>query len=224
MLTSSRYTSLHLRLVWLRSGMALLTFLAVITAACAADMYPRQPGIRILKYSFDLVLGDQSDELTMKDTIAIEVLTDGVGGIDLDLCQVITAPRAPDRWNPCMVPPPHAPRGQQAPAFSPAPSSVGFGMTVTEVTIGDRVLQFRHQNDRLHINFAQPAKAGQKLTFTVSYHGKPAAGLFIGRNKYGDRVFFTDNWPNRARNWLATIDHIAVKAPKTITVTAPRKY
>lgn len=58
----------------------------------------------------------------------------------------------------------------------------------------------------------------------MNYHGKPATGLFIGKNKYGDRVFFTDNWPNKARNWLATIDHISVKAPKTIGVTAPRKY
>jgi aminopeptidase N len=97
-------------------------------------------------------------------------------------------------------------------------------MTVTAVTLGDKELEFRHQNDRLHIGFPQPTHAGQKLTLIVSYHGKPATGLFIGKNKYGDRVFFTDNWPNKARNWLATIDHISVKAAKTIRVTAPRKY
>jgi len=223
MLNSYGCTSLHLPFGLLRRGMALLTFLAMVTAACAADMYPRQPGIRILKYSFDVALGDESDELTVKDTVDVEVLTDGIASIDLDLCQLITAPQPADRLNPCLVPPPRVPRGQQAPA-SPAPTSVGFGMTVTVVTIGDKALEFRHQNDRLHISFPQPTKAGQKLTFSVSYHGKPATGLFIGKNKYGDRVFFTDNWPNRARNWLATIDQISVKAPKTISVTAPRKY
>ena len=87
-------------------------------------------------------------------------------------------------------------------------------------TAGDKQLEFHHQNDRLHISFPVPIHAGQKLTRVVSYHGNPATGLFIGGNKYGDRVFFTDNWPNKARTWLATIDHISVKAPKTISVTA----
>src|SRR5215472_13723266 len=97
-------------------------------------------------------------------------------------------------------------------------------MTVTAVAAGDKQLECRHENDRLGIILPQPTHAGQKLAITVSYHGKPARGLFIGKNKYGDRVFFTDNWPNKARNWLATIDHISVKAPKRISITAPRKY
>lgn len=223
MLNSWRSTSPRLRFRLQLFRTALLISLVTISAICAADRYPRQSGIRILKYSFDVVLGDESDELTVKDTVDVQVLTNGVTGIELDLCQLVTTPRAPDRLNPCLVPPPRVPRGQPAPP-TPPPTSVGFGMTVTAVTMGDKAIEFLHQNDRLHINFPQPTKAGQRLTFTVSYHGKPATGLFIGKNKYGDRVFFTDNWPNRARNWLATIDHISVKAPKTISVTAPRKY
>jgi len=185
-------------------------------------MYPRQPGIRILKYSFDVTLGDDSDELTVKATIDLRLLFDGIGGIDLDLCQLVTAPHSPDRLNPCLVPPPRPVRGEQSSAA--APGSVGFGMSVTSVTVDDKRLDFQHQNDRLHISFLQPTHAGQKIVLTMSYHGKPATGLFIGKNKYGDRVFFTDNWPNKAHNWLATIDHISVKAPKTISVTASRKY
>jgi aminopeptidase N len=199
--------------------------MAAVSVNSAADMYPRQPGIKILKYSFDVELGDESDELTVKDTIDVQLLADGVQGLDLDLCQLVTTPHGPDRLNPCLVPQPRAPRGEQAPpAPSAAPTSVGFGMTVTAVTAGDKQLEFHHENDRLHISFPVPIHAGQKLTIVVSYHGKPATGLFIGKNKHGDRVFFTDNWPNKARNWLATIDHISVKAPKTISVTAPRKY
>jgi len=34
-----------------------------------ADMYPRQPGIKILKYSFDVTLGDASDELVVNETV-----------------------------------------------------------------------------------------------------------------------------------------------------------
>ena len=97
-------------------------------------------------------------------------------------------------------------------------------MTVTEVVAGDRPLEFQHSHDRLHVVFPNPSRAGEHFTFTIRYHGVPAAGLFIGKNSFGDRVFFTDNWPNKARNWLATIDHISVKAPKTISVTAPRHY
>ena len=206
-----------------RHGMAILIVVAAFTAQCVADMYPRQPEIRILKYSFDVALGDESDQLTVRDTIGVQLSADGVAGVDLDLCQLVTTPRAPDRLNPCLVSPPRAPRGQPVSSAS-APTSIGFGMTVTAVAMDDKALEFRHENDRLHIRFPQPTKAGERLTFTVSYHGKPAAGLFIGKNKYGDRVFFTDNWPNKARNWLASIDHISVKAPKTISVTAPRKY
>jgi aminopeptidase N len=98
-------------------------------------------------------------------------------------------------------------------------------MTVTSINGADGIaLSFSHAKDRLHINFAAPSHAGDKLTFTVSYHGVPATGIFIGKNRYNDRGFFTDNWPNKAHNWLATIDHISVKAPKTIRVTAPSKY
>jgi len=207
-----------------RRAAVLLFASAFIRSECAADLYPRQPGVKILKYSFDVTLGDSSDELTVKDTIEIQLTAEAVRGLDLNLCQLLTTPHAPDRLNPCLVPQPRPSRGEQPAPAPPAPTSVGFGMTVATVTIGDKRLEFRHENDRLHISLPQPTHAGQKLAITVSYHGKPATGLFIGKNKYGDRVFFTDNWPNKARNWLATIDHISVKAAKTISVTAPRKY
>ncbi|MDX2057463.1 MAG: M1 family metallopeptidase, partial [Gemmatimonadales bacterium] len=48
--------------------------------------------------------------------------------------------------------------------------------------------------------------------------------LLIGRNKHGDRTFFSDNWPNRARHWLPTIDHPYDKATSEFIVTAPSHY
>jgi aminopeptidase N len=191
-----------------------------------ADTYPRQPGIKILRYAFDVTLGDSSDELIVKDSIDLEFLAAGVRGIDLDLCKLITRPPEADRFNPCLLPPPRAGRGAPPNAPAPAaPSSAGRGMTVTGVTTANgEALTFTHENDRLHVNFASASHTGEKLHFTISYHGVPATGLFVGNNRYNDRVFFTDNWPNKARNWLATIDHISVKAPKTIIVTAPSKY
>lgn len=209
----------------LKVAMYLLTvFVGIcICGSAAADMYPRQPGIELQKYSFDVTLSDTSDELSVNDTIDVGFTADGIRSIDLDLCNLISEPRPAGPLGPCLTPRPRPPRGAAAPD-GPSPSSVGKGMTVTAVVAGDQPLEFQHSHDRLHIVFPKPSRAGEQFTFTIRYHGVPAAGLFIGKNSFGDRVFFTDNWPNKARNWLATIDHISVKAPKTISVTAPRRY
>jgi aminopeptidase N len=187
-------------------------------------MYPRQPGIKILQYTFDVTVGDATYEMTIKDTIDLQFLSDGIEGIDLDLCNLIGQPQAPNRLNACLQSVPRT-RGNQATTSPSAatPTSVGRGMTVTEVTSNGAPLMFEHKNNRLHVRFPG-SHMGEKLSFTISYHGVPANGIFIGKNKYGDRVWFTDNWPNKARNWLATIDHVSVKAPKTIAVTAPQSY
>lgn len=208
-------------------AVGLIVLLAMASSPCDADQFPLQPGIKILHYTFDVTLGDASDELNIKDTVDIQFLAAGVSGIDLNLCNLIHEPQAPDRLNPCLQPVPRArPGGAAAPAApdGPAPTSVGRGMTVTEVATNGKALPFEHRNNLLHISVPAGYKSGDKFSFVVSYHGIPATGLFIGNNKYGDRVWFTDNWPNKAQNWLATIDHISVKSPKTIIVTAPRGY
>ena len=65
---------------------------------------------------------------------------------------------------------------------------------------------------------------GTFATVTINYSGIPITGLIIGDNKHGDRTFFSDNWPNKARNWLPTIDHISDKATSEMLVTAPGHY
>ena len=197
--------------------------LAFTNVPAVADMFPRQPGIKILHYNFDVALGDASNELTVKDTVDVQFLAAGVRGIDLNLCSLVREPQPADRLNSCLQPAPRPGRDGKAPA-GPVPTSVGMGMTVSDVTSNGKPLTFEHKNNRLHISFAGDSHVGDKVRVTIAYHGVPATGLFIGNNKYGDRVWFTDNWPNKARNWLATVDHISIKAAKTITVTAPRAY
>ncbi len=205
-----------------RSGCAGAFVSLLLAVPCMkADMYPRQPGIKILHYTFDVSVSDSTDEMNIKDTIDLQLLNDGVQSIDLDLCNLVTQPQAPDRLNSCLQSVPRT-RGNQIVA-APVPTSVGRGMTVTEVISSGSPLGFEHKNNRLHIRLPS-SHAGETLSLTISYHGVPASGMFIGKNKYGDRVWFTDNWPNKARNWLATIDHVSIKAPKTITVTAPNAY
>ena len=100
----------------------------------------------------------------------------------------------------------------------------GLGMEVTEVTSAGRRLEYRHENDLLTVRLPGAGRTGALDSLTVDYRGAPASGLRIGPNKYGERTFFSDNWPNRARNWLPTVDHVAEKAACEFVVTAPAHY
>ena len=102
--------------------------------------------------------------------------------------------------------------------------SDGTGMRVEAVTGADGPLAFEHRDDALHISLARPTEAGERRRLTVAYEGVPATGLIIGPNKHGDRTFFSDNWPNKARHWLPTIDHPYDKATNELIVTAPAHY
>lgn len=100
----------------------------------------------------------------------------------------------------------------------------GKGMTVSEVRSRDAAVPFTHESNRLVMSLASPPHAGEIRTFEVGYHGIPADGLRIGKNKYDERTFFSQNWPNLARQWLPMIDHPYDKATSEFVITAPAKY
>ena len=100
----------------------------------------------------------------------------------------------------------------------------GQGMEVVTVTSAGNSLEYLHENDVLTVRFEEAGRAGARDSVVVSYEGIPASGLRIGPNKYGERTFFSDNWPNRARNWLPTVDHVAEKATSDFVITAPAHY
>ena len=100
----------------------------------------------------------------------------------------------------------------------------GKGMTVSEVQSGSTALRFKHEADLLRITLDSPSKAGERRQFTVRYRGVPARGLRILKNKFGERCFFSENWPNNARQWLPMIDHPYDKATSEFIITAPVKY
>ena len=97
----------------------------------------------------------------------------------------------------------------------------GRGMRVAAVTAGERALAYTHEDDALLVEVPPDAAAAGRFAFSVRYAGIPDSGLVIGDNRHGDRTFFSDNWPNKARHWLATVDHIADKATSEFLVTAP---
>ncbi|MDH3297802.1 MAG: M1 family metallopeptidase [Gemmatimonadota bacterium] len=100
----------------------------------------------------------------------------------------------------------------------------GRGMTVHSVTAAGAQLRYEHDSDLLTIVLPEPGRTGARLDVAIAYSGIPASGLRIGPNKYGDRTFFSDNWPDRARHWLPTIDHPYDKAANEFVVTAPSHY
>jgi aminopeptidase N len=99
----------------------------------------------------------------------------------------------------------------------------GKGMTVLGLTTFDgSPVSFTHANDLLTIEYE--VNAGQSEAFVIEYAGVPANGLVIAQNKFGDRTFFGDNWPNRAYHWLPTVDHPSDKATVAWAITAPNHY
>ncbi|MCB9056635.1 MAG: M1 family peptidase [Chitinophagales bacterium] len=98
------------------------------------------------------------------------------------------------------------------------------GMIITSVHLNGKPLVFKHENNNLYITLDAPTNKNQRSKYVISYHGIPASGLHIANNKYGDRTFFSDNWPDKGRNWLPMIDHPYDKATCEFIVTAPAHY
>ena len=100
----------------------------------------------------------------------------------------------------------------------------GQGMTVSAVSADGAGLVFAHRDNALTVELPRRFENGQRLRLRVAYAGQPASGLRIANNRHGDRTFFSDNWPNKARHWLPTVDHPYDKATSDMIVTAPAHY
>ncbi len=109
-------------------------------------------------------------------------------------------------------------------SFDLATPNNGKGITVAEVTSNGIAVSFKHQTDRLLLTLAAPPQVDEHQQFIVRYRGIPANGLRMLKNKFGERVFFSENWPNNARQWLPMIDHPYDKATSEFIITAPVKY
>lgn len=102
--------------------------------------------------------------------------------------------------------------------------ATGTGMAVEHVTAAGARLTHTHRDDVLTIALPRASTRGQRLRVEIAYAGAPASGLKIANNRYGERTFFSDNWPDRARHWLPTVDHPYDKATAEMIVTAPAHY
>ncbi|MEO1448006.1 MAG: M1 family aminopeptidase [Bacteroidota bacterium] len=98
----------------------------------------------------------------------------------------------------------------------------GKGMRVSKVEQAGKTISFKHEGNVLSI---KPYRTdSDTFHIHISYAGIPADGLVISRNRFGDRTFFGDNWPNRARHWLPVVDAPLDKAHVRWDITAPSHY
>jgi aminopeptidase N len=100
----------------------------------------------------------------------------------------------------------------------------GMGMHIETVLFENKPISFKHENNVLLIQLSNPFSNSKMASFVVRYRGIPADGLRIGNTKHGERSFFNENWPNRTRHWLPTVDHPYDKATNEFIITAPVHY
>lgn len=93
------------------------------------------------------------------------------------------------------------------------------GMTVDSVAVGGKRRTFVQDST----GFVVPLRPsdGVRVSVLVRYHGAPSDGLIIREDSARGWSAFGDNWPNRARHWLPSVDHPSDKATIAWTVTAP---
>ena len=99
----------------------------------------------------------------------------------------------------------------------------GRGMFIDSLWDGNESVNFIHSGDKIRIP-ASGITPNTDINYRIKYHGIPADGLIISKNKFGDRTFFGDNWPDRAHQWLPCVDHPSDKAKLEFTVVAPSHY
>ena len=102
----------------------------------------------------------------------------------------------------------------------------GLSVTSVEISVDGEWIatRFEHSSDVLTIDLGAEQAAGGSGRVRVVAAGVPRDGLLLGRNDAGEPVAFADNWPNRARHWIPSVDHPSDKALFTFDVEVPDAY
>ena len=92
-------------------------------------------------------------------------------------------------------------------------------LNVSRVAINERTTKFSRTDSTIVIPL--PRDVGSTFKVRVVYAGAVTDGLIAHRDSAGRWTYFGDNWPNRARYWIPSIDRPSEKATISWTVTAP---
>ena len=95
-------------------------------------------------------------------------------------------------------------------------------MRVDSVQLDARTTAFTRSGDSVSVAFADGTS--DTVRIAVYYHGAPTDGLIIRRDSTLGWTAFGDNFPDRARQWLAVVDHPSDKALVEWDVIAPATH
>ena len=102
----------------------------------------------------------------------------------------------------------------------PAVLDLDASLTVTAASVDGRPVRWRRDGNTIVLPVS--GRAGAEVTTSVDYTGIATDGLII-RGAGADRTIFADNWPERARYWLASNDDPADKASVSWQINAPSR-
>ena len=97
------------------------------------------------------------------------------------------------------------------------------GLYLDDLLINGNKIKYKYINGIIKVNLYK-YKSGETIVVDIRYHGIPDDGLIINKNIHGDPTIFVDNWPNRTRFWLPSIDHPSDKATVNYTIHAPVEW
>ena len=174
-----------------------VALLVLAAAALDADTYPKNHQIDVLHYRFELELFDSETRIEGSTTVEVALRSPEVRDLRFDLVT-----RSVD--------------GGGEPT----------GMGVADVRVGNLsgeagAVAYTHVDDELRFAVPEALRSAEQIRVEIDYAGVPRDALGIGPNKYGTWSWFSDNWPNKARHWLPTVDHPYDKATSEMVVTAP---
>lgn len=92
-------------------------------------------------------------------------------------------------------------------------------LEVTRVRVDDRARPYSRTDSTIVISL--PRGDTGVFRVRVVYRGNVADGLIARRDSLKRWTYFGDNWPNRARFWIPSVDHPSDKATVTWTVRVP---
>jgi len=92
-------------------------------------------------------------------------------------------------------------------------------MSVRSVEVNGAQVSATHTAGKIDIPLE--GTTGDSVQVRVRYDGVVTDGLIARKDARGRWTWFGDNWPDRARQWLPTVDHPSDKATVTWRVRAP---
>lgn len=98
------------------------------------------------------------------------------------------------------------------------------GLAIEEVVVDGGGVRTTTEDGRLRVPFGRVLNEGDEAVVTIAYRGAPDDGFILRRNVEGTPSAFVDNWPNRTRFWLPSVDHPSDKATARFTIHAPAAW